>query len=362
MKKFKIGAGIIIRNEAERLYDNLVMLSPFCEVICVVDTGSDDNPSDQVDKFTRLHPELAKVIFMDKRKYVAEEIDGKWLITDFARARNYYLKVLKSQGCDYCWTWSIGNVFKFNPTRQMFQSLIKEKPKAELIYVRVFRATVSVWHPRLIKLKGASKVWGYRDKVHEYIEHAQDDSRCYFVQNAEFYIDHPAGNMPSQELSRDRNFRILKKVYGTSASSPRNNFYYAWALSDKQMYQEAIEVAGRTIVDNSKDLNKSYLNDLAYLILKSANIIGFDLTKRLEMGEVFSKTFKEYSPVLVEYSKALIEAGKLVDAAYAAFAAVQPIKPQIFQHDSDYNETPIKLLDAIHRKMCEDESITRGEK
>lgn len=361
MKKFKIGAGIIIRNEAERLYDNLVMLSTFCEVICVVDTGSDDNPTEQIDKFTRLHPKLAKVIFLDKRKYVAEEIDGKWLITDFARARNYYLKVLKSQGCDYCWTWSIGNKFKLEPKAGYFQKFLRQNHKRfELLYVQVFRAKTAVWHPRLIKLKGASKVWGYKDMVHEYIHHDPLDPRTFYVRNIEFQIDHPSGNMPSQELSQDRNFRILKKIYGTPKSSPRNNFYYAWALHDKLMFSECIEVAGRTIHENGDSLPPSMVSDLAYLVLKASNMNGSDIEKRLETGKVFSQTFKHYSPVLVEYAKALIEANQLLEAANVAKQAVQPMGAEIFSYPTSYNETPLKLLGAIYRKVCENENI-KGE-
>lgn len=358
MKKYKIGAGIIIRNEAERLYDNLVMLAEFCDVCCIVDTGSDDNPKEQINKFmaNRFGPNRMKVIYLDKRRQVSELIDGKWLIADFAKARNYYLTTLRSEQCDYCWSWSIGNQFKTPPTGLFFQNFLrKHSSQFELLYVQVFREKTAVWHPRLIKLKGASKRWLYSDAVHEYIVHDQFDKRCLFTPMSEFHIQHPSGNMPSQEKSQDRNFRILKKIYGTPKSSARNNFYYAWALFDKRMLPEAIEVAGRTIHENDKELSPSLISDLAYLILKASNLYGSDIEKRLETGKAFSLTFKHYSPVLNEYAYMLIEAGKLKEAADVALSAIQPMQPEIFSYPSCYNETPYKILQAIHKKVCEDE-------
>lgn len=100
-----IGAGLIVKNEADDLPRCLEAVREFADVVCIVDTGSTDSTMFVIGDFCVRHgwqltretvgPFPPKTLILTTYLEASEQDEtGDWKLWDFAKARNEYVRIL----------------------------------------------------------------------------------------------------------------------------------------------------------------------------------------------------------------------------------------------------------------------------
>ncbi len=337
--KNTIGVGLMIKNEEKELESFLDQCIPFADCVCVVDTGSTDHSKEIA--LTWSKKTGITLYYIEAKRMVSEEVNGDWLICDFALARNIYLEQLDSL-VDYIFTASVGNIIH-EPAK--IRDLVKSNHKVYGFTVK--RGIADFTHHRLFKTKLGIQ---YHGKVHEYPDVFKvGEAPC----SSGLTITHEAGNKTSQESSTKRNLRILERVYKENPS-PRTRFYYAMALRETGYISDAIRVykeylAGPTPYHDERMfayyyLLKCYMNTNPTEVIR----IGFKA-----LGED-----QRFSEITMFMAYAFFNSKKYDKALAMCLLAIQsPPNSAMFIEACKYKEEPLKMINQIQdlkaaRKNC----------
>ena len=325
-----IGLGLMIRNEAKNLVEFLNQCVSFADIFCIVDTGSSDNSKEIALSWGKSSKDK-KVIYIEAKKMVSEEINGEWLINDFALARNIYVETLDPL-VDYVFTASVGNIIH---APHKIKEVIKSNNK---VYgFKIKRGIGTFTHHRLFKTKLGIRYFG---AVHEYpdIWRAKEDPV-----DTGLVITHECGNQSSQESSAKRNLRILEREYKKKPSS-RTLFYYAMALRDCKLHKEAVKIydeylAGPDLYHDERMFAHYYkMCCLSTYHPNDAIKAGY---KALADDQRFSEI-----PMLMAY---MYWNAKRYDKALAMclLAQQQPPKSDMFLELCKYKQEPLDMINKI---------------
>jgi len=213
-KEITISLCMIVKNEENTIARCLDSVKGIPDEIVIVDTGSTDRTKEIV------------------REYTDRIFDFIW-IDDFAAARNF---VFSNATRDYILWLDADDVFADSDREQLLKLKKNLDPLMDVVnmpYLLAFdqfgAVTFSLRRNRLVK---RSKKFRWIGAVHEYLE-------VYgHVLNSDICVTHKGTGSDDP----DRNLKIFEKRKTRGESfSPRDLFYYANELFDRQLNNRAIE-------------------------------------------------------------------------------------------------------------------------
>jgi glycosyltransferase involved in cell wall biosynthesis len=328
----KIGAGLIVRNEESNIVRMLEQLRLFADEICVVDTGSTDET-----RATALHWRSISGVELTylSVKDCSELVDGEYLISDFAKARNHYVKYLDSR-VDYVFTASCGNEIE-DPKR--IRDLLKLGADAYTFDIK--RGGSTFKHYRMFRTKGGVE---YKGIIHEVP--MINSGTVHKVKDSGITIVHEAGTGPSQEDAIKRNVRLCKRMY-LETPSARSCFYYANALKDSGEFKQAAERYKAYLLMESWRDERMF----AYLYLVRCLFRIRELNEALHYGWAALKEDLRFSEISMEMARIYYKLENWNYALAMCFLSIKdtPNSPMFIEKDQ-YLTEPLRLIEEIERR------------
>lgn len=216
MEKQTITMTFICRDDADIITPMLVSSMPVVDQVVAVDTGSKDNTKQVIETICAQHGKPCTIL------------DFEWC-DDFSAARNH--------GFQYIWENKLGDwIFWLdtddeveNPdgVLRLFNTVVAQSPQCrciQLLYHYAFdqNGNCVIEHYRERFLKNHRR-WVWRDRVHEWLEHQDDDNIIAVADEAIRHRRQEIGH--SGARPGGRNLEILERMVRNNPQEPRTWVY-----------------------------------------------------------------------------------------------------------------------------------------
>jgi glycosyltransferase involved in cell wall biosynthesis len=242
-----LGIAMIVRNEERDLPKCLESIQDIAGHIVIVDTGSTDNTKQVIkdfclkterlfyhlcpNKFTL--PITGRCVFYFRYLEASSQVNGEWLLDDFAKARNVAIDAIESL-VDWI-MWLDADDRLIDPKKVL--NLLKKEAVYDFMVVADPSNTTGHYHKRLWPSKYGIRFAG---AVHEVpILTAGVPCENSGMKVYHDYTPHPEG---SGEPANLRNLRIHKKEYESGNYTLRTVFYLGNSYMYTDNYPEAIKM------------------------------------------------------------------------------------------------------------------------
>lgn len=251
MSNLNIGLGLIVKNEHFEILDCLKTFVPQVDTVVIVDTGSTDDTVEICETFLKQSGKKWMLL-----KYT-ECNDEQGRMENFAAARNQYIFALEKLGVDYIITCDADDTY-LAPVN------LKEYVEKTQYDIYGFKYWIGEDQNFLTyRLWKANKKIHYVGRVHECLNFLWEYK---VVNETEIEIKHNPTSHEGQELSGDRNRRILKKeIYPPL----RSLFYWANENLDIGNFDEAIKWY-LEYIRRFKEGEDVYFDELAHCYFRAA--------------------------------------------------------------------------------------------
>lgn len=330
-----IGLGLIVKNERWEIIDCLESFVPQVDTVVIVDTGSTDDTVTICEDFLKASGKKWMLL-----KYTdCNDAEGR--MENFSAARNQYIFALEKLGVDYIMTCDADDTY-LGPTD------LRAYVKSTQYDIYGFKYWVGPEQWILTyRLWRAHKKIHYVGRVHECLTFSWDYK---IVNETQIEIKHNPTSHEGQELSGDRNRRILKaEIYPPL----RSLFYWANENLDIGKYDESIKWY-LEYIRRFKEGEDVYFDELAHCYFRAARWLQHlaiernqpELTEQAErlshellgMDESWSESWCELA-----YISRLRGDFKLC-RKYAQNALKNKFVSRLFSEQDKYSTTPANMI------------------
>jgi glycosyltransferase involved in cell wall biosynthesis len=328
----KLGVAVIVRNEERDLPKMLESIKDVADVLYVLDCGSTDRTPNLVSTFSKINQHIK--CFSHTYTKASEQISGQWLMRDFSKARNKCLESIE-QYCDYVLVLDADDVLLDG--KELRRVIEAEGPA---IFGCIIKRTDSNSDFRSHRCWPSKAGVRYVGAVHEY-PHANGLRLC----DINVRILHSNKEDKNQENGNERNLRIFKAEYAAGKRDNRTLFYYAKTLQDMARWQEASDLYGEYINNETTFWDE---RRLAYLYrIRCMRAVG-NLNEAIPYGWLALSEDRALSEVMVEMAEMYLELKEYDKATGLCYMALQTPPISVLWINKDcYELKPWKMISEI---------------